>query len=298
MKRCSLIALCGLIWLVPARGQPPEARKATIAYVQSLQAKDGGFLPAVPAAAGKTKARSTLRATSSALRALKYFGGEVPNKKACARFVADCFDSRSGGFTDIPGGGKADVFTTAVGIMAVTELDMPVEPYHDAAVKYLTEHTKSFDDIRIAVAGLERIKRTAPKARAWLEQVEKLWNADGTAGKEDGVARDTGSLAVTVLRLGGTLKDQAAVLKALKNGQRNNGGYGKLDAAVSDLETTYRVMRAFMMLKERPDDVEALRSFVAKCRNEDGGYAISPGEPSTVGSTYFAAIILHWMDRK
>ncbi|HYT90791.1 MAG TPA: prenyltransferase/squalene oxidase repeat-containing protein [Gemmataceae bacterium] len=293
MKRCPLIVLCGLFWLVPARGQTPEARKATIGYVQSLQSKNGGFRSADTA-----KSYPDLRATSAAVRALKYLGGTIRDKEACARFVADCFDKKSGGFSDIPGGEKTSVFDTAVGIMAVAELGMPAEPYHDAVVKYLAEHAKTFEDIRIAVAGLERIKRTSPKAKAWLEQVEKLWNADGTAGKEDGVARETASLAVTVLRLGGTIKDQAAALKAMKKGQRENGAYGKLGAPVSDLETTYRVMRGFMMLKDHPEDVEALRSFVTRCRNEDGGYAILPGEPSTVGATYFATIILHWMDRK
>jgi prenyltransferase beta subunit len=294
MMRYGLTLLCGVVCLAGIHGQTPEARKGTIAYVQSLQTKDGGFLAAAGAAG---KGEPNLRATSAAVRALTYLGGEVRDKQACAKFVAACFDKKSGGFADTPGG-KPDVFSTAVGIMAVAELNMAAEPYSDAVVKYLAANAKTFEDIRIAVAGLERIKRPSPKAKAWLEQVEKLWKADGTAGKEDGAARETASVAVTVLRLGGKLKDRSAVLKALKAGQRNNGAYGKEDAPVSDLETTYRVMRAFMMLKDRPDDVELLRSFVAKCRNEDGGYAISPGQPSAVGSTYFAAIILHWMDRK
>ena len=76
--------------------------------------------------------------------------------------------------------------------------------------------------------------------------------------------------------------------------QRMNGGYGKEGTATSDLESTYRVMRAFVMLKSQPKDVEGVRSFVAKCRNADGGYGVSPAEPSNVNATYFAAIIRHW----
>src|SRR5262249_19345579 len=179
----------------------------------------------------------------------------------------------------------------------VTELKMPLEPYADAAVKYLDENAKSFDEIRIAVAGLERLARPAPRAKAWLQEVEKQWNADGTAGKGDGAARATGSAAVTVLRLGAPLKARERVLKVLKDGQRRDGGYGK-EAPGSDLETTYRVLRAFVMLKERPGDVEGLRAFVERCRNKDGGYGIAPGTPSAVGSTYYAAIIHHWLEAK
>jgi hypothetical protein len=38
-----------------------------------------------------------------------------------------------------------------------------------------------------------------------------------------------------------------------------------------------------------------VRSFVAKCRNADGGYGVAPGQPSNISGTYFAAIILHWL---
>jgi hypothetical protein len=108
------------------------------------------------------------------------------------------------------------------------------------------------------------------------------------------MARDTGGSVVTVLRLGGKTSDRC--VKVLKAGQRQNGGYGKADSdSASDLETTYRVMRCFVMLKARPDNVEGVRSFVAKCRNADGGYGVAPGQPSSVGGTYFAAIITHWL---
>jgi hypothetical protein len=56
-------------------------------------------------------------------------------------------------------------------------------------------------------------------------------------------------------------------------------------------------MRCFMMLKERPARVEGLRTYVAKCRNEDGGYGVAPGQPSNVGGTYYATIITHWLDK-
>jgi hypothetical protein len=100
---------------------------------------------------------------------------------------------------------------------------------------------------------------------------------------------------VAVLRLGSKI-DRDAVLKAVNAGQHADGGFGKDDAA-SDLETSYRVMRLYWMLKEKPDEAK-LRGFVAKCRNADSGYGVAPGQPSGIGGTYFAGIILHWLDEK
>jgi hypothetical protein len=294
MIRCFLVAGFCALCLVCARAGDSSAKKGTIACVQKLQTSSSGFLPGPP---GKG-VKPTLRATSAGIRALKYLGGEVPNKAAATKFVTSCFDRDSGGFADVPGG-KADVFSTAVGLMAVVELKMPLESYQETAVKYLGQNCKSFEDIRIAVAGLEAIKQESPRTQAWLELIEKMRNPDGTYGKDLGQARDTGGAVVAVLRLNGKVTDRKQVLKILKEGQRLNGGYGKADSELaSDLETTYRVMRAFVMLKDRPEDMEGIRSFVAKCRNEDGGYAVVPGQPSSVAGTYFAAIIRHWLEKK
>src|SRR5262249_34299237 len=168
---------------------------------------------------------------------------------------------------------------TAVGLMAVTELKLPAERYSQPAVKYLLDNAKSFEEIRIAAAGLEAVEKRPPQINAWLGQVAKMRNPDGTYGKGDGLARDTGSAVVVVLRLGGKVEEPENVLKTLKAGQRADGGFGKADASGSDLETTYRVMRAFHMLKEKPADVAKLQAFIAKCRNSDGGYGVAPGQP-------------------
>jgi hypothetical protein len=297
VKRFTFASLCIVFGLVPAQGQTPEQKKATITYLQKLQTADGGFLSAAPDPNSSKRDTPSLRATSSALRALKYFGGEPRDRKACAQFVASCFDKTSGGFADQPGG-KPEVFTTAVGIMAVVELKLPTDPYAAGVAKYLGDNAKTFDEIRIAAAGFETLGKRPAQVDAWLEQVAKMRNADGTFGKDDGMARDTGSAAVVVLRLGGKLEQRDQVVKTLKAGQRADGGFGKEGTKGSDLETSYRVMRGFLMLKEKPAEVERLRAFVAKCRNHDGGYGVSPGQPSTVSATYFASIILHWLGEK
>jgi prenyltransferase beta subunit len=296
-KRFSLLVVCFAVCAVPVCAQTAEEKKATIAYLQGLQTPDGGFLAAAPDPKSNRVNKPSLRATSSALRALKYFGGEASDAKAAAKFVASCFDKDSGGFTDSMGS-KPDVAVTAVGLMAVVELKMPTEPYVEPAVKYLGENAKTFDDIRIAVAGLEAVGKRAKQMDDWLVQVRKMANEDGTFGKAEGKARDTGGSIVAILRIGGKLEHKEDVLKALKAGQRGDGAFGKDGTDKSDLESSYRVMRAFHMLKEKPADVEALKTFIAKCRNKNGGYGVAPGQESSASGTYFAAIILHWLDEK
>jgi len=293
MKRFSLVFLCSVVCLVPVRGQTPEQKQATITYLQNLQAADGGFLPASPGKAGERE-QSSLRATSSALRALKYFGGAPRDPAACRPFVEKCFDKSSGGFADHPGG-QPNVTLTAVGIMAVVELKMPVEPYRKAVVTYLAQHAKNFEDIRIAAAGFEALGQPSPKAAAWLEQIAAMRNPDGTYGQGDGTVRATGGATAAVLRLGGPVEHRDNVVRTLKMGQRADGGFGKEGTSGADLETSYRVTRAFVMLKEKVAEPERLRAFIARCRNADGGYGLAPGQPSTVGTTYFAAILLHWL---
>ena len=162
-------------------------------------------------------------------------------------------------------------------------------------MSYLGKHTRTFEEIRLAAAAVEAIQERPPQTEAWLAQIAKMRNEDGTYGKGDGIARATGGAVAAVLRLGGTVEQPDNVLRALKSGQRSDGGFGQEGKRGSDLETSYRVTRAFHMLKEKPDS-EGLRTFIGKCRNADGGYGVTPGQPSQAGSTYFAAIILHWLE--
>jgi hypothetical protein len=298
MKWLSVVALGTLVCLSSAWGQTSEEKKATVAYLRGLQTKAGGFRPEKLDPAAKREAPASLRATSAAVRALKYFGGEVPDRKGAVRFVRSCFHQSSGGFSDTGPSSKPNVVTTAVGIMAVVELKMPADPFATKVVQYLDKNARSFEEIRIAAAGLESLGKKSTKAGDWLKEVQKMCHRDGTYGKGTGAARATGSAVVTVLRLGGEVAHRDQVVKTLKKGQRKDGGFGKEGATSSDLETTYRVMRAFRMLKERPADEAALRHFVTRCRNPDGGYGVAAGQRSTVSGTYFASSVLHWLAQK
>jgi prenyltransferase beta subunit len=292
----AFLCIFATVLIVPltAHGQTAEEKKATVAYLRGLQQKDGGFIGAAGA-----KMPSTLRSTSAGIRAIGYWGGEVPDPDAARKYVAQLFDKKTGGFLpSLAPDAKPDVYNTAVGLMAMVELKMPREEIEKPAIAFLGDHAKNFEEIRIAAAGLEGVGKLPPQAKDWLAELEKMKNADGTWGKGAGLARDTGGTAVAVLRLGGKLTDRDAVLKAMRAGQRKDGGFGQASSETSDLETTYRIMRCFMMLKEKPTDPAKVRAFIARCRAVDGGYGVAPGQPSNVGGTYFAGIVLKWMDEK
>ena len=75
-------------------------------------------------------------------------------------------------------------------------------------------------------------------------------------------------------------------------GQRPDGGWSKGNGP-SDLETSYRVMRAFFMLKAQPD-LEKLRGFLARFRESDGGYVPEPGKAADF-AVIDAPDVNHWL---
>jgi prenyltransferase beta subunit len=291
MKRFLIFGLSLFVTALPVRGEAPERQKAAVAYLQKLQQKDGGFAPSVDLP------KSSLRATSAAVKALNHFGGEIPDKAACADFVKSCFGKESGGFADQPSG-KPNVEVTAVGVMVVAELKLTAEPYEARVAKYLDENVKTFEEIRIVAAAFEAMGKRPAQADAWLKQIAELRNEDGTFGKGDGAARDTGGAVAAVIRLGGKVEHPDAVLQAMKSGQRPDGGFGMQDSPLSDLGTSYRVMRSLHMLQSRPEDVDRLRAFLDSCHNADGGYGVAKGKPSSASGTYYVSSILHWIDEK
>jgi prenyltransferase beta subunit len=280
-----------VVWPAGLTAQTTDEKKATIAYVQSLQTPEGGFRDNARAS------KASLRGTSASLRALRYFGGSAKDIATCKKFVLSCLDRKTGGFSNEPGG-KPDVVLTAIGLMALVELKEPTAPYEKAAIAFMADHAKAFEDVRMAAAGLETIGKRSEKNEAWLARLARLRNADGTFGKGKGLARDTGGAVAAVLRLGGKVKDAAVIVKVLDASQRKDGGFGREDTDGSDLDTSYRVTRTYVMLKARPARSDDLRAFIAKCRNRDGGYGVLPDTPSSAGGTYFASIILHWLDSK
>ncbi len=287
MRRSASLLLL-LVFVTHSAGQTADEKKATIAYLQKLESKNGAFLPGPKAAA------PTLRATSSCVRTLRHFGSDPSNPAGARAFVLSCLDEKTGAFADTPGG-KPDVATTAIGLIALTELKVPTEPYEKRAIAYFARNAQQFEQVRIAAAGLEAIGKKSPKNNDWLARLAMHQNADGTFGQGKGVARETGSAVACLLRLGGKVAKPDAVLKALDAGQRDDGGFGREDAPGSDLDTSYRVVRTYVMMKALPKRADDLKTFIAKCRHADGGYGVTPGAESTVSGTYYAGILFHWL---
>ncbi len=265
--------------------QTPTELDETSRFVESLQNPDGGF-------AGKLGGTSTLGTTSSAIRILKNTGGSIPYVLATIKYAKSCVDAASGGFAQTPGG-KPDVGTTASGLMAVAELKIADESMVSAALKYLSENAKTYEEIRIGVAGLEAVSKTSPDFANWKLEILKGRNDDGTFGEGPGKARETGGKAVALLRMGVDLDKKDTILSFLKSAQNADGAWSK-SAGGSELESTYRIMRAFFMLKERPD-VDKLKDFIGNCRHSDGSYSPQPGVEGNLGGTYFATTVLRWV---
>lgn len=262
-------------------------RAATVAYLRGLQRPEGGF-------AAAENAPATLPATSSALRAMKYFGGKIPDESQCKKFVAQCRAPDGQGYAPTPGG-KVEVFISAVGWMAAVELKTNDQTHDQALADYLGANVHSFEEARIAAAAVESAQYQHPSAARWRAIIERERQPDGTFGHGAGSARLTASALVTLLRLNGKAEPREQMLDVLRAGQTPTGGWSKANQP-PDLETTYRVMRAFWMLRAKPN-IPLCRAFIAQCRQPNGSYSLAPGQTGNVGATYFAGIILHWLDQ-
>lgn len=289
MRRSAIVGLSLLLLASVAHGQSAIDKAKTRQFLLGLQAANGGF------AVDTKDPTPTLRGTVTALRGLHYWGGETPNGAKIVSFVLRCRDPRSGGFADTPGQ-KPGVVPTAVGIMAAVELKIAREEYKQLASKFLDENAKGSEEIRMAAAAYEALNEPPPKVREWLEAIAKSRNQDGTWGEDAGIARTTGGMAALTLRLHGELANRTSVASILKNGQHSDGGYGKMESpSQSDLDSSYRVVRALVMMKEKPADSGRLKAFIESCRNSDGGYGIAPGQSSSAPATYYAGILHLWL---
>ncbi len=274
-----------------------ERKLATLKYVASLEHPQGGFYVTPQDPNVDAMPRPSLRATNGAVRAWKYLGGEsvgakFPNKEKHAAFVLSCYDPKTGGFAEP--GGKPDVTITSIGVMVAAELGIPREKYAKA-MDYLKENAKTFEEVRIGAAAVEAwgVKDCPFDLKPWFEVGNRFFDAIKNGQKPVDSARDWGSWTAMHLRLGGKTDGSESTLT---NGQRDDGGWGKAGEKSSDIESTYRVMRALMLLKEKPKDAKKLREFVEAHRNKDGGYATKPGDKSSMSGVYYCAIVSKWLD--
>jgi prenyltransferase beta subunit len=280
-----------LLCLFPALAVAQSSNAATLKWAYAQQdAQTGGFR-------NSPQDKPSLRATSAAIRVIKYQHGELPHAEKVKAFVLKCYDPQAGAFAEP--GGKPDATIDSVGIMAAVELGIPQEKF-PKAVEYLHKHAKTFEEVRIGAAALEALQLRPEWLGEWFKIADKQLRKDGTAGEGDGVARETASVIAMKLRLGipeKALLNHTKLDDVLQAGQWSDGGYGAAGAKRSDLGSTYRVMRAFMLMRERPKDRMGMRTFIESCRNPDGGYGVTPGAASSMGGTYYATTVTKWLDQ-
>ncbi len=197
------------------------------------------------------------------MKALKYLGVDIPNKKKHAAFVLKCYDPKTGTFAEP--GGKPDVASTSIGVMVAMELGIPKEKFAKA-MDYLKENAKTFEEVRIGAAAVEAwgVKDCPFKLEQWQAVATKEISTK-LPPIRDGGARMIGSITAFTWRLGlqkDTDSKPNQIAQLMDLGQLTDGGWSKQGEKASDIETTYRVMRAYMLLKEKPKDTKKLREFI------------------------------------
>ena len=267
---------------------------ATVGFIEGLRDRETGAFK------NTAKDKPSLRATNGAVKALKALGTCVGDEKMM-EFVLGCYDSKDGSFAEP--GGKPYTLTTCIGIIVAREIGIPAKEI-PKALGHVLAVAHEFEEFRMASAAVE----------AWDTEDLKLGELREALGTplaaqpgdaRDGGARQSAAVVVSWLRLRTDDHNQekdwvgkslAAHSKSLAPGQCDDGGWRKKGEKASDMESTYRVMRAFKMLGSEPKDVPQLRKFIASHRNKDGGYGAKPGDASSAGGTYFAVIVTKWLD--
>ena len=192
----AVLALTALA-AIHVRAQSAADIARTAAYAAAQQNADGGF-------AASPGQPSTLGATNTGLRVLDYVGGSPLDEPGCIRFVNSCKVPGSG-FAQRPGG-KPDVVTSALGLMAAAELKIVDKAMVDDAVAYFGASAKAFEEVRMSIAGLEAEGARSPDFAHWAEQLEALRTPDGSFGEHPGKAFVTGGAAAAILRMGMNLE--------------------------------------------------------------------------------------------
>ena len=271
-------ALITLALFACATASAQEAKPDTVKYVLALQDPATGGFKVTPAG------KPSLRACNGGVKALKAMGLNVPELDKVKAFVTSCYDAKAGTFAEP--GGKPDVAINAVGLMIALDLGLPREKFA-GAMTYLKDNATTFEDVRIAAAAVEAwgVADCPFSLDGWLKTAADTPATD---------ARSAASVLAMHLRLGKPSPNGVAQVAAITGGQNADGGWGVKDAAGSDLETCYRVVRALKLARAdgrtATAELTRVKTFVAKCKNADGGYGVKPAEPSSMSGTYYAVV--------
>src|SRR5947208_3904058 len=186
-----------LVLLAPAAAaQRPAEKSATLKFVASLYDPATGGYKVTP------DGKPSLRACNGAAKAVKYLGGELPDRAKTAAFVMSCYNPATGAFAEP--GAKPDVAVTSIGVMAAIELGVPKEKFAKA-MDYLKANAKTFEDVRIAAAAAEAwgVKDCPFDLAPWFKVgSNELLEEYRNPGPPDNRTRRRASAVALVVRLG------------------------------------------------------------------------------------------------
>lgn len=271
----------------PAIDDAVKQKLETLRYIESLRD------PASRVYKVTAEGKPNLRAINGAVKAIKLLGGQVTDGQKLQEFVIRCYEPTTGAFAEEPGG-HVTLTATSVGIITAVGIGLPKDRFRKA-LDHLKAKATVWEDVRLAGAAVEAwgVKDCPIDLTGW-DAIADQAGESAVGGPREGGARDVGGVVAFKLRLGRELPAKEAVAGFLKTGQRQDGGWAKPGADESDLESSYRVMRALHLLKAKPE-ASALRAFLASCRKPDGGYSVTPKGPASMSGVYYATMIESWL---
>jgi prenyltransferase beta subunit len=282
-----------------ATAQTKEETAATLKWIDSLRDPATGAWAVTPAKDGE-KLKPSLRACNGAVKAMRHLGAEPTDLDKVKKFVLGCYDEKTGAFSEP--GGKPDASITSIGIITAIEVGIDKKKIEKAA-EYIKSECKTFEDVRLAGAAIEAwgVPDFGRAPDAWLKLGDpelKIVLSRLDEKKLTGDARGLAGIEVFRMRINDFMMPEKAWKQDVgifKNEQRADGGWGKYEQKTSDLETTYRVMRCYKMMKDQAPEPKKLAAFIAACRKPDGSYGVEPKADASMSGVYYAVTIQKWM---
>ena len=253
-------------------------------------------------------------------------------KTHVAAQLFECYESSSGGFSELPGFPAPTVLGTlsALQLMAVCGLADPAWFVRAKTVVFVETHLFHKEplfggdvfgnsDVRFLYAGIVSLtllgqRLSEERVEQVLHFLEKLDNADGGFGNCEHAESHAGHTFCVL----GTLYVLAAfhcvsaeqTLSSFFVGNKKEklvrwlklrvGAHGVNGRACKKVDSCYGwwVGASLKMLDELDRDTQVrLVGFLERCRNGDGGFATAPGSDSDVYHTFFGLAALGILDR-